>query len=350
MAKRKPLFAVFVAGIMALMFFTEGRAQVGGQSTYSFLNTTPSARIAAVGGYQPGLNTEDLTLSYKNPALIDSNVNRYATVSYGRHIADINKGVLSHAREVEGRGTFQGNLQYIDYGTFQRADAFGNKTGEFRAGEFALSLGHARGFGDFRVGANAKLIYSALESYHSMGIAIDAGGFYFNEDNELGVGLVVQNLGTQIFSHTGNGLEPLPLDINLGATKKLLNAPFRFTLVAHSLQSPDLTFESTETVQNLQTGEVDEEGPSLSNRIFKHFTFATELVLSENLQLRVGYNHQRREELQLENIAGMSGFSWGFGIGISRFKVDFSRATYNPVGTTHQLTVSTNMEDWITSE
>ncbi len=326
---------------------TLASAQIGGHSTYSFLNTTPSARLAAVGGFQPALDENDLSMSYQNPALLDSSAHNHVSLGYVNYLADLNMGFTSYARNFDDYGIFQASIQYLDYGTFQGADEYGNKTEEFSAGDMALTIGHARYWRDnFRYGANLKLIYSALESYTSLGAAIDLGGVYLDAENEFGVALTVRNLGMQFLSYTRENREPLPLDIQVGATKKLINAPFRFTLVAHSLQNPDLTYRTGRQVRDMETGEFSEEVTHWSEKALRHFTASTELVLGDNLQLRAGYNHQRRRELALDSRQGMTGFSWGFGLGISRFQLEFSRATYHLAATSTHITISSNMNEW----
>ena len=78
----------------------------------------------------------------------------------------------------------------------------------------------------------------------------------------------------------------------------------------------------------------------------RHFNFGTELVFSDNFQLRAGYNHQRRKELAPENIKGAAGFSWGIGIGIKKFKLDYSMVTYFPGVNVSYFTVSKNLNDF----
>jgi hypothetical protein len=57
--------------ILCLVAAFAGKAQIGGETTYQFLELSNSARIAALGGTQVALSdTSDLNLPYHNPALL----------------------------------------------------------------------------------------------------------------------------------------------------------------------------------------------------------------------------------------------------------------------------------------
>ena len=58
------------------------------------------------------------------------------------------------------------------------------------------------------------------------------------------------------------------------------------------------------------------------NKLFRHIDFGGELSIGKHIQLRMGYNPKRRQELKVDSFLGMVGFSWGLGIKISEF-IDF---------------------------
>ena len=59
-----PLIAVF------LFISNASTAQIGGESTFEFINMPNSARIAALGGEYLAIYDDDITLSLANPSLI----------------------------------------------------------------------------------------------------------------------------------------------------------------------------------------------------------------------------------------------------------------------------------------
>ena len=80
------------------------------------------------------------------------------------------------------------------------------------------------------------------------------------------------------------------------------------------------------------------------------FTFGTEILLSDNFQLRASYNHQRRQDLILRDgsKSGMTGFSFGFGLKIKKFSLDFARSIYSLAGATNHIGISTNFGELLT--
>ena len=80
----------------------------------------------------------------------------------------------------------------------------------------------------------------------------------------------------------------------------------------------------------------------------RHFTFGTEILLSENFQLRIGYNHQRRQELKLrdDSKSGMVGFSFGFGVKIKKFRLDYARSIYSLAGASNHIGIAIRLNDF----
>ena len=72
--------------------------------------------------------------------------------SFVDYYVDINYGYAQYARDFEKLGTFVATMQFINYGTFDRADANGERNGTFTAGEYALNIGW--GAGCIRTGAS----------------------------------------------------------------------------------------------------------------------------------------------------------------------------------------------------
>ena len=83
---------------------------------------------------------------------------------------------------------------------------------------------------------------------------------------------------------------------------------------------------------------------NFADNLFRHIVFAGEFILSKSFHLRVGYNHQRRQELRAENKAGLAGFSFGGGIQLFQFNLDYAYSNYHAVGGTNSFTLSTSIE------
>ena len=48
----------------------------------------------------------------------------------------------------------------------------------------------------------------------------------------------------------------------------------------------------------------------------------------------------------MENAKGMVGYSWGFGLRISKFHLSYANSIYHVAGRTNHFTISTNLGDW----
>ena len=86
-------------------------------------------------------------------------------------------------------------------------------------------------------------------------------------------------------------------------------------------------------------GQVKNQQIGFADKAMRHVIFNTELVFSDNFQLRFGYNHQRRAELSPEERRAMTGLSWGVGIGIKKFYLSYASAGFFPGINTNYFTV-----------
>ncbi|MCW8994514.1 MAG: PorV/PorQ family protein, partial [Psychromonas sp.] len=146
-----------------------------GQTTYDFLRVDMSARAAALGGSFVS-NNDDVDVIFYNPAGMNFLEKNPASFSFVKHLLDINLFSVAFSTEFENIGRFGTAVKYINYGTFDQADEFGNRTGEFGAGELAFLVGYANEFSpNFYYGANAKFIYSSIADKSSSAVGADLG-------------------------------------------------------------------------------------------------------------------------------------------------------------------------------
>ncbi len=329
-------------------------AQVGGQTTYNFLRLAPGARLTALGGSTAGTYESDVNLAFFNPALYSPDLHNHIGMSYVNYLADVNHGMVSYAHKGSAKyGAFGGGIQFINYGSFTRRDAAGIEMGEFNAGELALQLGWGYQFNPLmRVGANVKLIGSYLEEYTSHGMAIDMSAMYIDTSRNLVLTLLIRNFGMQFDSYVKGNREALPLDIQLAITNKLRYMPLRWGVVLHNLHrwgvaynDPNDTYYRRQILLN--NGEVaSAPKTTVADEIFRHVILNGEFLLSKNFHARIGYNHQRRKELVLPERSGSSGFSFGFGIQVKKFRFDYGRGAISLAGMSNNFSVTTNLGDW----
>jgi hypothetical protein len=307
-----------------------------------------SAREAAVGGNLLCVKDGDLNLAIKNPSLLDSSMNNQLALSYVNYFTDINYGYIAYSKTIPKYGSFDVGMQYINYGTFALTDETGLQTGEFSAGDYALTIGWGRAIKyGFSVGANLKNIYSHIESYGAYGIAADLAGTYYSQKYLFTAALLVKNIGIQVKPYVQGSRDPLPFEIQLGISKRLAHMPFRISIIAEHLEKFDLSFvDPNEAAIDIMTGETTDNSIGLGTKIMQHFVIGGEFLPSKNLFLRFGYNFRRRDELGIDAKMGFVGFSWGLGLKISKFQFNYAMATYHLGGTTNTLTITTNLSDF----
>ena len=348
MSRLKAAFVIFGLALVT----SQLSAQLGGNATYAFLNLTNSARVASLGGKVVSIWDDDGNLPFHNPSLLHEGMSNSLVLNYVNYFSDINFGYVSYARSYEGVGNFALGLHYINYGKFTAADEVGNITGEFRAAEYAFNMFYSRAIdSNFSIGVNLKPVYSVLETYRSFGLVADIGLNYTNRDKLFSAGLVFRNAGVQIKPYHEGHREPVPFEILIGLSQKLRHAPFRFSLVGHNLQKPDMTYEDpadkNEEFDPI-TGEPVPENKlaKFGDNLMRHLIFGVEFIPFDNFFLRVGYNYQRRQELKISNRTAMVGFSYGFGVKISKFHLSYGRATYHLAGASNHFSISTNFSSF----
>lgn len=339
--------AVFVF----FLTFNTLMAQIGGRQTYAFLNLTTSPRVAALGGKNVSLPDSDLSMPFHNPSLLNHGMHHRMVLNYVNYFTDINYGYFSIAQKFRENQDIAFGIHYINYGSFTEADENGIKTGTFHASDYVFNLTWSRPIDSlWRIGINAKPILSVYEKYTSVGLVFDAGANYYNPDWLFSAGLVLRNIGSEIKPYYDGNYEPVPFEIIAGFTKKLRYAPFRFSVTAHQLQKPDLTYTKTTESTDVTTAGSTEAGKSgvdkFTDKAMRHFIVGVEFNPMKNFFIRAGYNYQRRKELTVSGKTGMVGFSYGFGIKINKFTLDYGRATYHLAGATNHFSVSISLDDF----
>jgi hypothetical protein len=308
---------------------TYGKAQTGGDNVYEFLNLSPGAYISSLGGFNVSSPGNDPSGAMFNPALAGSGSHGSLALNYLNYFAGINYGSMMYCHHTDSSGTFAAGINYLNYGRFDRADEAGNISGYFNASEYAFNLIYTRQIDScFSVGLNLKPVISQLESYVSLGLAIDLGAYYQSPDGMIDAGIAIRNTGLQLTSYSGTR-EKLPFEITAGISAALRHAPLRFSLTARHLEKYDLLYKYT------PAGDDDQplsKAGEIAENIMRHLIFGAELMPTENFFIATGFNYQRRKELMFDLRSATVGFSLGAGIKTSSFEIMISRARYHIAG------------------
>ncbi|TLX77684.1 type IX secretion system protein PorQ [Labilibacter sediminis] len=322
-------------------------AQRGGESTYDFLNLTNSARVAALGGTNVSMVNNDLNLAYHNPSLLNDTMSNSLVLNYVPYMADINYGYVAYAHHFENVGTFSLGVHNINYGDFSRTNDIGEYMGIASAAEYAFNLTYARQLSPrISMGMSIKPIYSKLDVYTSFGLATDFGFHYNKSESLFSLGIVLKNMGSQISSYHDTQ-EKLPADLQIGITKKLAHAPFRFSLTAQHLLDWDLTYTAVDKENEGGSGFEDTtDSPGFGDKLMRHMVVGVEFLPSKNFHVDFGYNHRRRKELAYTERMSTAGFSWGFGFRVYKFLFSYGSARYHLGGSSNHFSISTNLSNF----
>ncbi|MBO7141911.1 MAG: type IX secretion system protein PorQ [Bacteroidales bacterium] len=294
-------------------------AQTGGESVYTFLQLPVCGNSAAMGGAVVSGGNLGANHLFGNAAMIDTLHDRYASLNYADYIADINFGTAAYCAKIDSLWSVAGGVQFMSYGSFDYADEAGVLGGTFTAKDHAIYVAGIRQITKrLRASVTLKTIFSHLETYKSWGMAFDLGLAYNIEEQGIVIGATVRNLGWQCRPYTGGHREPLPLDIQLGASKMLLHAPLRFSLTCTNLQS-----------------RLDS---SFMTNVADHLVFGVELFPKSVVSAKAGFNVLRHNDLSVSGATPFAGFSIGADVRLRRFAVQYSRVCYGAAASINMFT------------
>ena len=308
--------------VISIILSSSMFAEIGGKtSLYEFLRNESSSRAAGLGGSFVCFPNDPNVIFY-NPAGLATLDSKLASFGFLKHLMDVNAGYASYAQQLDFlRGYIGVGVQYYNYGGFEELNEVGEKIGDFNAGDFALTFGYARKTEtNFYYGMNLKLIYSSIADMSSAALAGDIGLFYSIPDEEINIGLSIQNCGVELKTYDGLS-EGLPLDIKVGISKKLEHLPLNINLNFHHLN-----FSYNDFIER-----------------FKAFSVGGEFILSQYFKLRVGYNNLRRLDLKLGSSSGMAGLSLGLGAQVNKYFFDYSFSSYGAIGGLHRINLTTSL-------
>lgn len=335
--------------LLFLINFT-ANSQLGWRNLYNFLEMPNSPRITALGGKQISLNDGDVNMPFYNPSLVSDSMKNKLPINYLNYYAGTNYGSIAYLFQNKKLGYFVSGLSYFSYGKFVNADASANILGNFHASEYSVYLSYAKPlFKNITAGINIKPVLSQLEVYYSFGIVTDLGLTYHNPDKLFTAAFVARNIGTQIISYSMDVYERVPFELQLGVTQKLKHAPFRLSLMLHNLQKFNYTYSIDEIDDNYfedsffsNTNEKSKLS-EIADMSFRHVIAGVEFIPTKSFVLRFGYNYKRVKEMQIEDRMAGVGLSWGFGLLLKKYQINFSRAKYHVIGGVSHFSITANL-------
>jgi len=341
---------IYMKTILLVLFFTCSLflfGQTGGTSSFPMLDLTYNARSAGLGGDFISVRDKDVNMGISNPSLVNVKMDKQVTFNTALLSGSINYGAVGYGYDIKNVGTLTSYIKYVAYGKFDRTNINGTADGSFYPFEMIAGTSIGRELNPrISIGASFNLLYSQLEIYNSIGVSVDFAGTYHNEDKGVLVTILAKNIGYQFKTYVKGNRNPLSTEIQAAVSYKVKHAPFRFTLLGHHLNKWDLSYNNPNlepTLDQLTGDIIPVPITGLLEIIGRHFSYQLEVLATKNIDLRFGFDYQRRKELALESRPGISGFSCGLGLKFDKFSLDYGFMIYSRSGFNNLLTLSTDI-------
>lgn len=318
---------------LILFFCQQGivYSQSNNSTIFRFLDVTPSAHAAALGGNHPGIYNADYSLLHLNPAYLGQSQTGDISATFVNYLADARMGFLNSARKLDDKQLIGAGIRFLSYGDLDHLDEDGNKLGNLNAIDIALTGAYAINFVPrWSAGATFDLIHSSYSEYRSNAVAVSGGLYYKNSEKDFSFGISIRNLGTQV-STFNDTREPMPLDVSAGITKKPEGFPAKISLTLRRINDWDMR----------SVGENSK--PDLFQNILRHVLVGGEVDMSSNFRFRIGYNHYLHELNKVNENFDFAGYAAGVGITVRDFIVDISRHSYSESGGIVQISIKTKI-------
>ncbi len=288
------------------------------RSAYNFLRLPVSAHAAALGGDNITIIDDDQMLIFSNPALLASVSDKTISLSYMNYMAGTSMAGAAFNRVVKEKASWAVSAQYIGYGTMKQTGTDGTQLGEFSAKDIAVAGYFSYMLSERIVGGiTAKFVTSYIGNYSSIGMGVDLGLNYYDPDHDWSVSLVGKNLGGQLKAYDDE-YDPMPIDIQLGVSKRFAHTPFRVSATLVDLNHWNYKFTN-------------------------HLVVGIDAALSESIWLGAGYNFRRANEMNIDDADGGgthgAGLSFGAGLNLQRFKLNIAYGKYHVSSTSLMLNV-----------
>jgi len=317
-----------LTAFLCIAFFALSlHAQQSERSVYRFLQLPSSPRTTALGyGLSSTLNP-DVDMMLQNPALLIESMHQSWSASYENRLGGIRRSNLSGAYFLATmKATVGVSLAYLDYGTIDRIDPFGNQQGDFRPYEFHLSTHYSQDMGHkLHLGAGLHYIQARYAGNFNNALALNGGLYYRNEEARNSFGLTFGHTGFQV-QQVSTQAEPLPFEIRATYSQRLQYLPFEWHLGLRHLNQPELLLPSENS-----------SDVALIQQLGRHLVFGGELSIGKALQVRFSYDPWRNQNLSGGQDFDFSGTNYGFGIKLKQFDINIARSVQGDLGPQWQL-------------
>ncbi len=312
---------------------------------WEFLSASTSAYVGSIGVENVSSHGRELDVALRNPALMTEDAHNTASLSYQNYLAGSSWATGAYSRAIDDKNSWGAAVVFAPYGSMTETDIYGNEVGEFSATDFMAEGLYSRLLADgFRVGLGFKIIYSSIAEERSFGFGFDVGANYQNKEKDLSLGFAVRNVGAQLatYTDTPDSRDRLPWNMQLGFTKGLEHAPFRFSITYTDINRWDLSYTKYNEVDKATLDSNDLDGiqeVKWGDMFMRHFVFSGEFVPRDEFSLVVGYNVRRGREYQLADARSGAGFSFGLNLNIKNVYVGAAYSIYGKAANVFGATI-----------
>lgn len=278
------------------------------QTVYNFLRLPVSAHVAALGGDNITLGDDDATLLLHNPALANNVSDRTLSLNMMTYMEGALTASANFVRAAGERSTWGVEAQFMSYGSMRQTNVYGEQTGDFSAKDISVGATFAYALtNNISGGITAKFVTSHIGQYNSLAAGVDLGLNYYNPESQWSVSAVARNLGGQLKAYEDD-FERMPLDLQVGVTKRLVGSPLRLSATLVRLN-------------DWQYG------------LGRHIVVGADILLTDQFYVALGYNALRAYEMKISEDEGSSahgaGLSIGAGMQLQRLKLHVAYAKYH---------------------
>lgn len=289
-----------------------------GETVFNFLRLPHSAHATALGGDNITAIEDDLTLTFHNPALLSNVSDKNLSLTYTSYIEGCKVASAAFSRQAGERSSWAISAQYMDYGDIIETDITNTELGEISAKDIAIMGTYSYLLSErWSGGVSVKLIHGNYADNTSFAVGFDLGINYFKEESDFSASLVFKNLGGQIKTFNDKH-EKLPMNLQLGVTKRLAHAPIRL-----SATLDDLT--------HWESAYFNPSGKKVSfgDLLLNHLIVGVEIAPSNTFYLAAGYNFKRSNDLKVDGGSKWTGATLGGGLRLKRIKLGLAYANYH---------------------
>lgn len=283
---------------------------------FEFLRTDLGPRAAGMAGGFTAVEGDVTGLIY-NPASLASQTQSQLSFVFVNHLLDFQSGVLAWSGPWKKNSILGASLSYMNYGEFEWTDESGTPTGSSAPEDIVLSLGYGWKFSpQVRLGASIRYMHSTIENYHASALSSNLGMIYYIPKEQLTFGFAIWNWGKALSSFREHK-EKVPTAIRIGFSKRLAHLPF------------------------MLVGDVYQFTPIKKFDLKKvYWIIGGEFTASEHVLVRFGYNSRGKENKLGPSASRLTGLSFGGGLVLKNFRLDYGQMDYGMLGNVHQFGVT----------